>query len=305
MSLSWDDMQVFLAVARKGSLSAAARQLKVTQPTVGRRLKALEETLSARLFDRLPDGFVPTPAGEELLPLAEEMERTAEAIQRRQATLADRVSGTIRLSVFEISAQFLNDHLPELQARLPEVEFEVAISHQNANLSKREADLVLRACLPENPALIARKLGSIAYAVYGEAGLVNRYPAARTEARYRDCPWVGYDNDHASFDTQRWLAEKLEGRPPLVRVNNGLVVFDAVRKGAGLGVLPCFSADGDPALVRLTPPLPELDRDEHVIVHPDLRRVPLVRAVMDELIELFKREAPVLSGLSQRRAPAA
>ena len=153
--------------------------------------------------------------------------------------------------------------------------------------------------------LIARKLGSIAYAVYGEAGLVNRYPAARTEARYRECPWVGYDNDHASFDTQRWLVEKLEGRPPLVRVNNGLVVFDAGRKGAGLGVLPCFSADGDPALVRLTPPLPELDRDEHVIVHPDLRRVPLVRAVMDELIDLFKREAPVLSGLSQRRAPAA
>ena len=158
MSLSWDDMQVFLAVARKGNLSAAARELKVTQPTVGRRLRALEKSLSARLFDRLPDGFVPTPAGEELLPLAEAMENTAAAIERRRATLADRVSGTVRLSVFEISAQFLTDHLADLQARLPEVEFEVAISHQNANLSKREADLVLRACLPENPALIARKL---------------------------------------------------------------------------------------------------------------------------------------------------
>jgi DNA-binding transcriptional LysR family regulator len=305
MSLSWDDMRVFLAVARKGSLSAAARVLKVTQPTVGRRLRALEDSLSARLFERLPDGFVPTPAGEELLPLAEAMEQTAEAIARRQATLADRVSGTIRLSVFEISAQFLTNHLPELKARLPEVEFEVAISHVNANLSKREADLILRACLPENPTLIARKLGAISYAVYGESGLVDRLPAARMGARYRECPWVGYDDEHAHFDTQRWLAEKLAERQPSVRVNNALVMFDAVRKGAGLGVLPCFSAFGDPALVQLTPPVQELEREQHLIVHPDLRRVPLVRAVMDELVHLFRREAPKLLGQVQLQAPAA
>ena len=305
MSLSWDDMQVFLAVAREGNLSAAARVLKVTQPTVGRRLRALEDSLSARLFDRLPDGFVPTAAGEELLPLAEAMEQTAEAIQRRQATLADRVSGTIRLSVFEISAQFLTDHLSDLQTRLPEVDFEVAISHSNANLSKREADLVLRACLPENPTLIARKLGSISYAAYGEAELVSRFPAARTEARYRECPWVGYDDAHARFDTQVWLAEKLEGRQPSVRVNNGLVLFDSVRKGAGLGVLPCFTADNDPALVRLTPPIAELNSEQHLIVHPDLRRVPLVRAAMDEIIELFRREAPTLNGETKRQVSAA
>lgn len=305
MSLSWDDMQVFLAVARKGNLSAAARVLKVTQPTVGRRLKALERSLSTRLFDRLPDGFVPTPAAEELLPLAEAMEQTAEAIQRRQATLADRVSGTIRLSVFEIAAQFLTDHLSELQDRLPEVEFEIAISHLNANLSKREADLVLRACLPENPALIARKLGAIFYAVYGEADLVRRFPAARSEARYQDCPWVGYDGDHARFDTQIWLAGRLAGQQPVVRVNNGLVLYDSVRKGVGLGILPCFTADNDPSLVRLTPPIDELESEQHLIVHPDLRRVPLVRAVMDELIDLFKREATTLTGETRRRAPAA
>lgn len=305
MSLSWDDMRVFLAVAREGNLSAAARWLKVTQPTVGRRLRALEESLSARLFDRLPDGFVPTAAGEEILPLAEAMEQTAEAIQRRQTILADRVSGTIRLSVFEISAQFLTDHLHDLQARLPEVDFEVAISHQNANLSKREADLVLRACLPENPALIARKLGSISYAVYGEAGLTSRFPAARTEARYRECPWVGYDDAHARFDTQMWLAEKLDGRQPSVRVNNGLVLFDSVRKGAGLGVLPCFASDNDTALVRLTPPIAELSSDQHLIVHPDLRRAPLVRAVMDEIVELFRREAPALNGETKRQFSAA
>lgn len=305
MDLSWDDMRVFLAVARKGNLSAAARALNVTQPTVGRRLKTLEKSLAVRLFDRLPEGFVPTPAGEELRPLAEAMEQTAAAIARRQATFADSVSGTIRLSVFEISAQFLTAHLPELQARLPGVEFEVAISHVNANLSKREADLILRACLPENPALIARKLGVISYAAYGAAKLVDRLPAARTSARYRECPWVGYDDAHAHFETQQWLAERLLERQSSIRVNNALVMHDAVRSGAGLGILPCFTANADPALVQLTPPIRELDRDQHLIVHPDLRRVPLVRAVMDELIRLFKRESPNLRGEHRLQAPAA
>ena len=95
MALNWDDMRIFLAVAREGNLSAAARALKVTQPTVGRRLKAVEERLATRLFDRLPDGFAPTASGAALLPLAEEMERAAEAVERRQASLADAVSALI------------------------------------------------------------------------------------------------------------------------------------------------------------------------------------------------------------------
>jgi DNA-binding transcriptional LysR family regulator len=305
MTMNWDDMRVFLAVARKGNLSAAARVLKVTQPTVGRRLRTLEQSLSARLFERLPDGFVPTPAGAELLPLAEEMERTADALQRRQATLADRVSGTVRLSIFEHMAQFLTDHIRDLRAHLPEIEIELAVAHQNANLSKREADIVLRECLPESTGLIARKLGQVAYAVYGEAGLIDRNPAARTEARYTGCDWVGFDEEHGYFASQKWLLEKLDGAAPSVRVNNGLVLHEAVRKGVGLGVLPCFAGDRDPNLIRLSPPLDALTATQHLIVHPDLRRLPSVRAVMDELVVLFKRESPQLLGGHRLQAPAA
>ncbi len=296
MSINWDDLRIFLAVAREGNLSAAARVLKVTQPTVGRRLRALERKLSARLFDRLPDGFVPTVAGTELLPLAEEMERSAEALERRQATLADTVSGTVRISVMEIMAQFLTESLTELRERLPEVELELAVTHLGANLSKREADLLIRECLPDNPGLIARKLGGVAYAVYGEVGLVARHPAARSEARYRDCPWVSFDEEHAYFTEQQWLTERLGERVAGVRVTNGLVLHEAVRRGAGLGVLPCFAGDWDPALVRLTPPIPGIVCKQHLIVHRDLRRSPSVRAVMDELVGLFQRQMPRLGG---------
>lgn len=303
--MNWDDMRIFLAVARQGNLSAAARSLKVTQPTVGRRLRALEDALAVRLFDRLPDGFAPTAAGQELMPLAEEMERTAEALRRRQASFAERVSGTVRLSVTEIMAQFLSDHIVVLRAGLPDIEIEIAVSHRNANLSKREADLVLRECLPEQQGLIARKLGEFRYAVYGAAEYVQRHPIALTEGRYQGCAWAGYDDEHAYFTPQKWLDLKLGERAAAVRVNNGMVLHTVVRNGAALGVLPCFAGDRDAALARVTPPLAEITSTMHIIVHQDLRRVPSVRAVMDELIELFRREAPLLEGQTYAGTTAA
>jgi DNA-binding transcriptional LysR family regulator len=279
MAMNWDDLRVFLAVARRGSLSAAARELKVTQPTVGRRLKSLEERLSARLFDRLPDGFVLTAAGAELLQLAETMESAADAVERRQAAFADSVEGTVRLSIGEVMAQFLTDHLSELRARLPAIELELAVAHVSANLSRREADLLLRD-----------------FAIYGARNFVEAHPAARGAARFGDCAWIGFDEEHGYFPGQKWLLERLEGRVPALRVNNAMVLHDAVRKGAGLGVLPCFAADRDPVLARLTAPLPEVTSPQHLLVHRDLRRSPSVRAVMDALAELFKRETPRLLG---------
>ena len=295
-NMNWDDLRIFLAVARAGSLSGAARQLKVSQPTVGRRLKALEDSLSARLFDRLPEGFAPTSSGTELLPLAEEMERAALALDRRQAALADGVRGTVRISIYEVMAQFLTAHLVTLRNRLPEIEIEMAVAHISANLSRREADLSLRECLPDAPGLIARRLGEIAYAIYGARDYVAANPAARGETRYRDCAWVSTDEEHNYFAGQQWLLDRIGDRRPMVRVNNGIVLFDAVRNGVGLGILPCFAADADPLLMRLTAPLAEVKSTQHMIVHRDLRRVPSVRAVMDELVALFKREAPRLRG---------
>ena len=302
MTMNWDDMRVFLAVARDGSLSAAARHLKVTQPTVGRRLGQLESDLGTRLFDRLPDGFVPTQAGDELLPIAEDKEKAAHALQRRQATLADTVSGTVRLSVFEVPAQFVTMHLPAIRANLPEIEIELSVNHMNANLSRREADLVLQVCLPDTPGLIARKLGELSYAVYGSRAYVAATPAARGNKRYQDCEWVAFDDDHVYFDGQTWLREKLAGRAPAIRMNNGHAIHDAVRNGAGLGVLPCFAGDSDPDLVRLTAPIQGVESDLNLVVHRDLKRVPSVRAVMDELVRLFKQEAPRLAGRSKREA---
>lgn len=115
MAWHWDDLRVFLVLAREGSLTAAARQLEVSHPTVARRIKALEQAFGARLFDRLPDRFVLTAAGEELLADAQAMEQAAETIHRRSAGLSDTAHGTVRISAGEAMTAFLARHLPQLR----------------------------------------------------------------------------------------------------------------------------------------------------------------------------------------------
>ena len=295
-AMNWDDMRVFLAVSRAGSLSSAAKTLGITQPTVGRRLKALEETLGARLFDRLPDGLAPSPAGAELLPLAEAMETTALAVDRQRPALAESARGSVRISAWETFAQLLTGYLADLRARLPEIEIEISVNHTNANLARYEADLLIRECLPENPSLIIRRLAAYTFAVYGARDYVAANPAALGAARYRACEWVGFDEDHAYFHNQSWLLEQLDGGQPALRVNNGLIIHQAVCAGAGLGVLPCFAGDADETLIRLTPPIEALVRTLHLVVHPDVRRSPAVRAIIDALSEIFKAEADRLLG---------
>src|SRR5262245_28298611 len=286
---NWDDLRVFLTLAREGTLSTAAKALGVSHPTVSRRVQALERQIGARLFERLPDRFVPTSAGEELLADTEEMEKAALSIHRRSAGLSDAVRGVVRLSAGEAMAAFLARHLPRLRAALSQIEFEVVASHTLANLSRREADLLVREQVPELGGIIARKLGRVAYAVYA----AQDFPTGR-KPDFEGQPWIGFDDDHAYMPGQQWLHDKLGGARPAVRGNNWLVLHEATRAGAGLAVLPCYLGDPDPALKRVGGLIAEVAAEQWLLVHRDLRLLPRVRAVMDAVIDLFQREKPLL-----------
>ena len=294
MEPNWDDLRIFLSLARGGTLTTAAKALGVSHPTVARRVQALERQIGARLFDRLPDRFVPTAAGAELLADTEAMEKAALSINRRSAGLGDTVSGVVRLSAGEAMAVLVARHLPWLRARLPHIEFEVIASHTLANLSRREADLLIREQVPELTGIITRKLCQVAYAVYAARSLEVRCTAM---AALVDLPWIGFDDDHSYMPGQHWLHEQL-GRRPEIRVNNWLVLHDAVRVGSGLAVMPCYLADQDSALRRVGGMLPEITTEQWLLVHRDLRALPRVRAVMDALVELFHRHRHVLEGHS-------
>ena len=293
MDPNWDDLRVFLALARGGTLTKAAKALDVSHPTVARRVHALEQQIGARLFDRLPDRFVPTSVGEELLADTEAMEKAAHSIHRRSAGLSDTVSGTVRLSAEEATAALIARFSADLRAALPQIEFEVATSHTPANLSKREADLLIREQVPELGGIVARKLGRAAYAIYAARDFQLK---RATQAALAVLPWVGFDDDHLRMPGQRWMQDYRGGRRPEIRGNNWLVLHEATRSGGGLAVLPCHLGDPDPALKRVGGIIPEVFADQWLLVHRDLRALPRVRAVMDAVVELFQRERPLLEG---------
>ncbi|MEM7195496.1 MAG: LysR family transcriptional regulator [Pseudomonadota bacterium] len=295
MNLDWDDLRVFLAISEQGNLSAASRELKVSQPTVGRHLKSLEESLGTLLFDRLPDGLALTSHGEQLVPLARNMENVADAVWRQQASFKNEVKGTVRISMYEQVAQFFMQYLPELRNRCHQIEIELSIAHNAANLSRREADLLVRECLPDVPDVIAKRLGHYHYAVYGAREYIDRNPAALTERRYEECDWIGFDDEHVGFFGQQWQREKLMKRKPIVRSNNGVVLLDAILKGTGIGVLPCFIGDQESLLQRLEL-VPGDGPTLYLLVHKDMRKSAAVRLMMDAVVDLFTQNNEVLHG---------
>ena len=293
MIADWDDLRVFLTLSREGNLTATARRLEVSHPTVARRIKSLEDTIGARLFDRLPDRFALTAAGEQLLADAQAMERAAESIDRRSAGLTDTAQGTVRISAGEAMTAFLARHLPRVRRNLQCVEFELTASHMLANLSRREADLLIREQVPDLASIVTRRLGRVAYAIYGSPDLKVTDAGRDT---LRRLPWIGFDDDHNYMPGQSWVLELLEGARPGVRVNNWLVLQEAARAGAGIALLPCYLGDGDPALRRIGTILEEVAADQWLLVHRDLRDLPRVRAVMDVLIQLFQDERSAIEG---------
>ena len=221
------------------------------------------------------------------------MEEAAASIHRRSAGLHDAVHGTVRISAGEAMTAFLTRNLKSLRHNLNCIEFELVASHTLANLSRREADLMIREKVPDLASIVTRKLGEVAYAVYAA-------PEAEIRGSGREAlkqmTWIGFDEEHAYMPGQAWLHALLEGKRPPIRCNDWQIVLEAARSGAGIAVLPCYLADGDPKLRRVGPPLKEVAPEQWLLVHRDLRALPRVRAVMDAIIRLFHDERALLEG---------
>ncbi|MCR9175623.1 MAG: LysR family transcriptional regulator [Alphaproteobacteria bacterium] len=305
MISDWDNLRVFLALAEEGTLSGAAKRLRVSHPTIARRIKALESELGTRLFDQYPDRFQPTEKALELLHDVKAMEAASLAFQRRNDGLSGDHLGTVRISIDETLAEFMTRHLTEVRENHRCIEFEITVTHMSANLSKREADLMIRSRVPDHASLIGRKIGVVAHAVYGETRFSDY--AERRPEDLKELPWIGFDDDHQYMPGQAWQSRLLGNRKSELRTNNGVVLANAIRSGNGIGVLPCFLGDIDPHLIRLSPILEEATTAQWLLVHEDLRGVPKIRIVMDELIRLFHDRRAELEGYSVKplAAPSA
>jgi DNA-binding transcriptional LysR family regulator len=286
--MDWDGVRVFLAVARHGSLRAAARALGLSQPTIARRLATFEATFGGpTLFDRLPDGAHLNAAGAELVPSAESVERAMLSLERHHAAASPVLSGTVRVATGECAAGFLARCLSAstTMALPPGITLELVASRQALNLARREADLALRHEPPESGDYYVAKLGTFAGAVY-------RRRAEKTDA------WVTYTEEQAHYAPARWVERQVEatGTAVALRASSMLMHVEAILAGTGRGVLPCYVGDGHPLLERLTPQIDELAADYWLIVHRDLRRAPCVRAVIDWIRQAFAEKRDMIAG---------
>jgi DNA-binding transcriptional LysR family regulator len=287
--MDWDDVRVFLAVAREGSMRAAGRALGLSQPTIARRLAAFQATFGGpTLFDRLPEGLRLNATGEQLVPAAESIEDAVLTLERRRSAASPVLSGTVRVSTGECAAGFLARGLSEsTTTALPSaVTLELVDElRQAANLVRRQADMALRHEPPECGDFYISKAGTFACAVYRRRG-------ADAGA------WVTYTEEQAHYTPARWVQRQIEetGQPVALRASSMLMHLEAIRAGTGRGVLPCYVGDGHPVLERLTPPIPEIAAEYWIIVHRDLRRAACVRAVIDWVKALFAEQRDVLAG---------
>lgn len=287
--MDWDDVRVFLAVARDGSMRAAGRALGLSQPTIARRLAAFEASIGGTtLFDRLPEGLRLNAAGERLVRTAEAVEDAVLSLERRRAAASQALNGTVRISTGECAAGFLARCLSgsTRTALPPGITLELVDElHQTANLTRRQADMALRHEPPERGDFYISKAGTFACAVYRRRG-------ADASA------WVTYTEEQAHYAPARWVQRQLEktSEPVALRASSMLMHLEAIRAGTGRGVLPCYVGDGHPLLERLTPPIAEIAAGYWIIVHRDLRRSPCVRAVIDWMKTSFAEQRDVLTG---------
>jgi DNA-binding transcriptional LysR family regulator len=286
-SSAWDDVRFFLAVARDGSLSGAARTLKVEHSTVARRVSALEAGLGVRLFDRLPRQWALTSEGEALIAAAERVEREALAFNRAAAS-ATSLQGTVRISAPPVFAsRFLVPLLAGSIDRWKGIDLDLVGEVRTANLHRREADLSLRFMRPVEPGLAARKLGELNFRLYAAPAWSERAEA--------DWCFLGYGEPLSDVPHQQQLARLAGERPFVLRSNDLAAVHQACRAGMGLAMLPSFMAAADGGLVEMPGAGNPLPREIWCVVHADVRRSPRVRLMTDLIADLIQENSAALA----------
>lgn len=285
----WEDIRHFLAVARSGTLSGAARSLSVDHATVSRRLTALETALDVRLVDRLPRSSQLTAIGNEVFARAAEMEAGAIGIARLARAAHVPLVGRVTLSAPPVLvAHLLAQHLPRFRTQYPDIRLSLSAQAQQISLSRREADVAVRLVRPNETSSVARKIGSMDFALYAHRAYANLEAPERWQ-------FIAYDQSFADMPQQAWLLGIAANRAIACELNDISGHLIATRAGAGISGLPCFLGDAEPDLVRVGEESPPFSREIWIAVHHDLRNTPAVRAVMD-FVSMIIAEVPALSG---------
>jgi DNA-binding transcriptional LysR family regulator len=293
--MDWGHLPFFLELVRTGSLARAGKRLGADRTTVARRVAALESELGLPLFERGPQGWIRTAAGDELAELATRVEEDVLALARHADARDREVAGTVRITTpTHVAVHLLAPAVPLLRERHPSLLVEVAADQRTFDLTRREADIAVRFGRPQAPGLVTRKLSEVAYRLYASPAYLAGRGAGPADVD-RDA-FVGFEERLISVPQERWLDRVFPDRHVVFRCNSTAALVAAARAGVGVAVLPCFMAATVPDLEEVEAPEPVAAHEMWLLVHGDLRRTPRVKAAIGWIDDVVAAARPALCG---------
>jgi len=293
---AWDDIAVFLALYRERTTGRAAKAIGCSQPTIVRRLAALEHELGLNLFDRTPSGLVPTDAAHSLLAAAERVERTICEFTTEVGSLAGTSLNIIRLTFLDHFERLLIPVLRQFRTRWPGIQTELLASDRIYDLARGEADIGIRGRdRPASDEIVVHELPPTGWTVYASAHLTpEERPHSRGEvAQY---PLAMVEGSPSHLPVYRWLASLPAHSSTAMRCSNFRALRSALVSGAAVSALPCTIGDGDPELVRCFPPQEEWDIPIYLVARRAILRRPPARDLFDSIAAHFKAHPALLTG---------
>ena len=294
--IDWDDLRFFLAIARHGNLSAAARDLRVAQSTVGRRLASLEASLGVRLLNRTPDGYVATLAGEQVMERAVRLEDGALSLERDVSGRDTRLSGLVRVTCAEsVASHILAPSLSALHRVHPDIMIELIPDPRELSLSMREADISVRLKRPDQHDLVVRRIGSLGFGLYASPDYLERHGPVDFDAGCSSHHLVTQLDDIQDSDQTGWMAALAPRARISIQTSSHEAAVSAALHGAGLACLARFRADREAGLTRLASPTLVPATGIWLVAHKDNRSNARIRATLTHIADGVRLAAKQLS----------
>lgn len=287
--MKWDDLRFFLAVARMGSISGAAKQLCVQHSTVSRRMRHLEEQLGARLIERKKSGYELTQAGinvkEAALKIESEVLNVDNTILGKDANLV----GTLQVTAINnMASSILMPMFASFNRMHPQVALHIIVSNNDASLSQREADVAIRLTNSPTDTLIGKRIVTVASTIYGSRTTIEKIKKTGKEPN-----WLGVEC--CAFH-KAWTKQARSEQLPNFYSDDTLLTLSALREGLGVSFLPCFMGDADPLLERYCKPDQAHNLGLWILLHPDLKRTARVLAFRDHMAHAINEKSDLFEG---------
>jgi len=297
VNFDWNRARAFLVTAEEGSLSAAARALRMTQPTLGRQVRALEEELGIVLFERVGRGLALTASGLELLDHVRGMGESANRVALSASGQAQTIEGPICITASEVISAFL---LPPVLARLrrthPGVDIKLVATNAVRDLRRREADIAIRSGRPTDPNLVATRLRDTPGRLYATPSYLKRIGHPRSVADLRRADFIGFRDDDSFLPGLKTMGFEVTRKNFPIHTENHMVLWELVKNGLGIGAIIDEVGDAEPLVERVLPSLAPIPVPAWLVAHREVHTSRRVRMVFDLLLEHFgptKRAAPV------------